>query len=443
MAYKALVARIHTRPLPGSDNIVLGVVGGYQVIVNKDIEEGSLGVFFEAGGQLSEAFAAQNDLVARKNPDGSRAGGFFEENRRVKALKLRGARSEGFFCPLEHFAYTGYALSQLREGDEFNELNGQPICQKYITRATRSARGRWSNGGARNTNRGETPMFPKHVETEQLKRTIKMIPAGAVLYLTEKVHGTSFRYGRVLEAREPQTRWERLHRWVDRRFSRITQRTTGWNEWRALNGSRNVIIERRQGQGFYGNEDFRLTATQGIALRKGEVLFGELAGYTETGAPIMSTHKLAGLKDKKLQQYYGDEVTYSYGAVPGQCQLYVYRITLANEDGDAVELSWPQVMARCQELGLKAVPLCCAPFVYDGDAEKLLSLVSTLVDGSADCPEGTPPSSIDPRHPQEGVVVRYESAFGTGFLKQKAFTFGVAEGYLKERDDYVDEEESA
>jgi hypothetical protein len=88
MSYNAIVARIHTRPLPGSDNIILGSCRGYQVIVGKNIEDGQLGVFFEAGGQLSEGFAAANDLVRRKDAEGKPAGGYFEENRRVKAVKM-------------------------------------------------------------------------------------------------------------------------------------------------------------------------------------------------------------------------------------------------------------------------------------------------------------------------------------------------------------------
>lgn len=436
MAYKAIVARIHTRPLPGSDNIVLGTVGAYQVIVNKDTPDASLGVFFETGGQLSEEFARVNDLVSRRNPDSSRAGGFFEETRRVKSLKLRGARSEGFFCPLEHFAYTGYDLSQLREGDQFDALNGHAICTKYITKATRAARGRWSSGGSRNTHRGETPMFVKHIETEQFKRAINMIPPGAVIYLSEKLHGTSFRYGLVLEDYRAEGFVEKLIHWL----TAVLKFPLDWREWNYLNGSRNVIIERREGGGFHGKEDFRLSSTSQIRLHKGEVLFGELVGYTETGAPIMSPQNAAGLKDKKIKQAFGDEIVYRYGTIPGQTRLFVYRITQVNEDGHSTELSFPQMVRRCKELGLEPVP-CFAAFVYDGNAEALARQVALLTDGESG--SDALPSGVDPSHIQEGIVLRYESEHGIGWLKNKSFVFGCLEGYLKEREDYVDTEEAA
>ncbi len=436
MSYKAIVARIHTRPLPGSDNIVLGTCGAYQVIVGKDTPDGCLGIFFEQGGQLSEELATVHDLVRRKDEDGNPCGGFFEPNRRVKAIKLRGARSEGFWVPLEHVAYTGYDLSQLREGDQFDELKGHKLCQKYFTPATlRQQR------GAKN-NRGETPMFPKHVDYEAFKRGAGIIPKGAAIYLTEKVHGTSGRLGHVLDdVIEPRGKLAEFLARLFRKPPKVTRK------WCTLNGSRNVILERKaEGEtGFYGKEAFRYLATEKITLRKGEMIFFELAGYTDTGQPIMAAQNLEALKDKSLQKRFGKEIVYRYGCIPGQCRLLVYRITLTNEDGQSEELSWPRVAARCRELGLEPVPPTTdpatgepvPPFVYDGDLEKLAELV-TRITGD----EGLP-SSLDPSHIQEGVVLRAESEYGTLFLKNKGFCFGVLEGYLKEKDDYVDLEESA
>lgn len=119
MSYKAIIAKIHTRPLPGSDNIVIGTCHGYQVIVSNLTESGQLGVFFESGGQLSESFATENNLVRRKDADGNNVGGYFEENRQVRAVKMRGAKSEGFWCPLHMLQYTGVNLNNLKEGDQF------------------------------------------------------------------------------------------------------------------------------------------------------------------------------------------------------------------------------------------------------------------------------------------------------------------------------------
>jgi hypothetical protein len=53
------------------------------------------------------------------------------------------------------------------------------------------------------------------------------------------------------------------------------------------------------------------------------------------------------------------------------------------------------------------------------------------------------PSSLDKRHIREGVIVRWESEHGTGFLKNKGHAFKVLEGIVKDSDGYVDMEESS
>lgn len=427
--YKAIVSRIHTRPLAGADNLVIGSCGAYQVIVGKDTEDGQLGVFFESDGQLSEEFATKNDLVRRKNEDGSRAGGMFEENRRVKSIKLRGAKSEGYWCPLEKVAYTGADSSILVEGFQFDELSGHAICNKYVTQATSNRRG--SHPKIQRDNR----MFAKHVETGQFRRECHLIPEDAICYVTEKLHGTSFRLGNVLDE-EPIKRGP-VWGWIAERIGLPSTRRV----WRHLIGSRNVILEHREGEGFYGEEKFRQQCVEGISLHKGEVIYGEIVGYTETGAPIMSPQGTTGLKDKSIKARFGDVIEYAYGCHVGQCKTFVYRITQVDEDGHVVELSWPQVKKRCRDLGLEVVP-SIGP-VYSVQLDGTPALVR-LVDAATEKEDNQPHASLlDDRHIREGVVVRWESEHGTGWLKNKGFTFGVLEGYLKDSAEYVDAEESA
>lgn len=103
-----------------------------------------------------------------------------------------------------------------------------------------------------------------------------------------------------------------------------------------------------------------------------------------------------------------------------------------------MDLSWPQVKKRAKELGLECVPELPCP--VNPSPEVLVETVKA----HTEWPDGTPrPSVLDHRHIREGVVVRYESEHGIGWLKNKAFAFGVLEGYLKESDEYVDAEEVA
>ena len=427
--YKAVVSKIQTRPLPGADRLLIGACGQYQVIVGIDTQDGELGVFFEQDGQLSIEFATQNDLVRRKLPDGTYAGGMFQDNRRVKAIKLRGVRSEGFWTPLSSFQYTGHDLSSMQEGDQFDELNGHRICGKYMTPATTRAMRNQFGIKARRENR----MFPKHIDTGKFKMESHTIPPDSIIVITEKLHGTSFRYGHVLD--EVSIQRNKVWRWITRLLG--MEQTT--KQWKHLVGSRNVVLNEGKVDSFYGGgtENFRHKSVEGISLHKGEVLYGEIVGWATPITPIMNTQSTKELKDKSITTKYGEYMTYSYGCLPGRYELYVYRITMVNEDGYTLDLSWNQIKKRCRELGLQTVPELCDAIAYPlTTLEQLTELVDNLTGD-------TSPSTLDSSHIREGVVVRWDSEHGVGWLKNKGFTFGVLEGYLKERDDVVDLEESA
>lgn len=425
--YKAIVAPIHIRPHPNADRLCVGTVRGYQVVTSIEVEDGTLGVFFPTDGQLSEEMAKANDLVRRKNPEtGAPEGGFFEENRRVRSQKLRGVSSDGFWTRLDALAFTGYNVSQLKEGDQFDELNGVPICNKYYTPATLRA---MKQGNARKTN----ARFVPHVETAQFRHEASMIIPGSILYFTEKLHGTSGRYGYVQDDVEiPLKWWEKL-------LGRKPKVETRLNH---LHGTRNVIMADEGYSGWYGSNQFRWDAITKLTnnLHPGEVLYYELVGWAGETTPVMARHNTKDLKDIKKQ--YGPEITYTYGQPQGTCGLFVYRITRVSEDGHVIDLSWPQIKARCAELGLEVTPDIAPPFavrtlghaqIYGGETAALEQWVDSMLEG---------PSLLDENHIREGVVIRVESPDGrTYFLKAKSFSFGVMEGYLKNTEEYIDLEE--
>lgn len=175
-------------------------------------------------------------------------------------------------------------------------------------------------------------------------------------------------------------------------------------------------------------------------LHKNEVFYFEIVGTdTETGSPIMSQNTDC-LKDRSIKDRFGSVMNYSYGCENGQCDIYVYRITQVNEDGVVVERSWPQVKQRCKELSIKHVPELTSPLVLNGtNREVVPHIVFNLTEDGTD----PLPSTLDKRHIREGVVVRWESEHGTGFLKNKGHAFGILEGYIKDSDDYVDMEEAS
>lgn len=429
MAYQAIVCAIQTRPHPNADKLALGTVHGYQVVVGLDTEDGDVGVFFPTDGQLSQEMCDANDLIGYVDEEtGERKGGFFAKNRRVRSQKFRGEKSDGYWTPLSALEFTGADVSALSEGDQFDELNGVPICNKYFTPATLKAQ--QSSAGKK---RRENDLFAKHVDTLQFRNEFDRLPEATIIYLTEKLHGTSGRVGLVKESVNlPTPKWKRPFA----KMFKIKHKTE--KSYVPLLGTRNTILADHTVEGFYGSEEFRWSAVEKIVpnLHKDEIIYFELVGYTNTGQPIMAQPSTKDLKDIKKQ--YGEQMTFAYGQPAGTCGLHVYRITRVNEDGNAVELPWIQVKARCRELGINHVPEIpgSSPFLHDTSRPEFLR------DGVEYNMEG--PSLLDETHIREGVVVRAELPDGsTKFLKSKSFSFGVIEGYLKTSDDYVDAEEIA
>ena len=424
MTYKAIVCKLtNVRKHPGADRLNLASILGNQIVVGLDSKDGDVGVYFGVDGQLSSDFATENDLVRRKNPDGTNAGGMFDENRRVRAQKFRGEKSEGFFAPLSYFGYTGYNLSKLKIGDEFDSLNDKPICNKYVTPATL----RTQKGSGKKT-RSNTKWFHKHFETEQFRHYVDKIPAGALIIISEKEHGTSHRIGHVPDEL-PLPLWKRfLQRIGIVKFAQSIK-------WVYLHGSRNVVLDGGLNDPYYSSQ-FRARAVRKLEgnLRKGESVYLEIVGWTNDSTTIMPRHDVTKLKDKELLKRYGKEMVYTYGNIAGECSPAVYRISMVNEDGYEAELSWSQVQARCSELGIPCVMQVCQPFIYDGDSGKLRVLCESLCGGV---------STWDDRHIREGICIRVEHRKMFIILKLKNFEFLAMESVQKDSDDVVDIEEAS
>jgi hypothetical protein len=435
VSYQAIIAPITVRKHPNADKLQLGTVQGHQVVVGLDVKDGDLGVFFPTDGQLSHEMCLNNHLYNQSTMDellgpthyNWTSFGFFSASRRVRAQKFRGEKSDGYWCEVGQLAWTGYDLAALKAGDTFTELNGQLVCNKYYNPATLRA----MKNAATHGKKAPDAVFPKHADTEQFRYTIGSIPVESIIWITEKLHGTSGRYGHVLETQHPTTAWGRF---VCRVGDWLSGNQNRKREWVYLNGSRNVTLEKTVGAGFYGTNEFRYRLTESLQLYKGEVVYFEIVGFVNDTMPIMQPQPIDAKQYKDVAKCFGAAMTYSYGCAAGECRMYVYRMTRLNEDGIETELPWPQVMQRSKELGLETVPMLARPILYNGDTEKLADLVNQLTDGV---------STLDDRHIREGVVLRVDTPDGrTRFLKNKAWLFGVLEGYIKDSD-VVDIEEAA
>lgn len=324
--YAATVVAVKSiTPLANCDNVVGTPLLGYQAIVSKDTEVGDIGIVFTAETQLSDEFAQVNNLYrhAEKNnrPDQK---GYLEDNRRIKAMKFRGHRSDALFMPLSSLAYAGSDWTNLLPGDTFDYLNGHEICRKYEVKT--------KTPGTQNTpkaSRVEEKFFPKHFDTENFFKNFDGIDPGAFITVTQKIHGTSLRVGNIPVARKLS--------WLERLAKRFGVKVTE-TEYAMVYGSRNMTKDSNNpAQAHYYDSD--IWTYQGRVfdgIPEGYLVFAEIVGWTPDGAPIQKG--------------------FTYGLDCRESEVYVYRVAQVNSQGITVDLSWGQVKEFCAKYNFKVVP---------------------------------------------------------------------------------------
>ena len=446
MAYCGYIVKVeHLRKHTNADRLQIATFFGNDTIVGLDVQPGQMGVYFPVDGQLSEEFCRVNDLVRRKDENGNQCGGYLDPDKRnIKALKLRGEKSDGLYLPI--VALSNFAkISDLKVGDTIDVLNGQEICRKYIPYRKVASNG--GCGAAKQAKKNFAPTFYEHVDTQQLAYNYNKFHAGDEVQLTLKMHGTSGRTGYLpLIKPIPQKWWEKL-------LHRPIKET---REYGYVTGTRRVVLDATHTGGFYEDNSFRLEMAKKFEgkLHKGEVVYYEIVGFQgHNGAPIMSSVVNSKIKDKEFTKQYGATTVFSYGCDPDGyydeekpcCDVYVYRMTMVNEDGDVVEYSPDQIKIRCEQMGVHVVPEFTRFYLPDhiqglhmeyvpvDPAEYLLRKVEEYFDG---------PDPVGMTHVREGVVVRIMNRTNFEVYKHKNFSFKVLEGIAKDEADAPDLEEA-
>ena len=187
--YITTIKEIHKHS--NADRLACATIFGNNVIVDLTYEPGKRVVYFPVDGQLSEEFCKDNDLVRRKDESGKQVGGYLDPDKRnIRAIKLRGEKSEGLALPIESLSkYCN--VDELKDGDQITILNGHEICCKYIPKRDHSGGGSGGNRTRSNKERDkqEWPLFEQHVETEQLAYNESAFKPGDTCYITLKMHG--------------------------------------------------------------------------------------------------------------------------------------------------------------------------------------------------------------------------------------------------------------
>lgn len=424
MSYKAYITKIeNVRKHPNADRLQLGECFGNTVCVDLSYKNNQIGIYFPTDGQLSEEFAKKNNLLRIKDENGENVGGYMDPRKRnIKTIKLRGEKSDGLFLPIESLTSFG-DISKLKVGDIITTFNGHEICCKYVPKINNNNKVKFNNS-KKIIKKTLSPLFKKHVDTEQLAYNLSVFRPGDEIEISLKIHGTSQRTAYLPVAKKYKKSI------IDRLFRREGKPIYNWDY---ISGTRKTILENYEG-GYYGDNNFRKPHHDFFVgkLHKGETVYYEVCGYTDKGKTIMPSGKVP----KEYQKTYGKTMIFSYGCKESESDIYVYRMTMINEDGDVVEYTPDFMRYRCAQMGIKTVPLF-EKLIIPKDVEDCGKYVKEKAEKYY---EGIDP--IGRTHVREGVVVRIVNRPSFTALKLKNFLFKCVEGLIKENAEAPDIEEA-
>ena len=353
--------------ISGAQNIKRTVIFGNEIIVSSDVKEGDVMLYFVAGTQLDTELCFNNNLYVDSefNKNKEKKGYVSHKKRLIKAIKLRGIISDGLLLPIESLSYLeGGKLDPkgfLKKGDSFTHIGDVEVCKKYIVERKQSDRQHGEKKPKKNKLKDLLidTQFRFHNETSHFLREFEKLnlkPKSRIV-ITRKYHGSSLILSHVLINKK--LNW--IERLIDR-FVKLPKSeygfvySSGKPKSRLPKGIEAENVDWKNNNGNYYSEDIwkKAYSLHKDKLEKGITIYGEIVG-------------------KGVQ---GSEYTYGF-----DYEIFVYRITQTNVDGNVYEFSWSDLKKYCDKYGLKYVDEYFVGTVSDitaeGNNEELLRYLHT------------------------------------------------------------------
>jgi len=370
----------HSHPDPEVTRLKCATVDGWNIIVGIDENPGKF-VYFPTSSQINSDFLSYANLYRHKekNADENKTG-MFEDNGRVKAIKLRGCVSEGFLIPINIFldwiadsTQIQLETEDIKSDIEFDtvEHKGKSfwVCKKYIVVQNNTP----GSGNAKNRNQKKVKKFDRiidtqfrfHYDTTLIRKFKDAIKPDDLIHISGKWHGTSGISAYVL-CKKPIS--------LIKRFGNLLA-GKGFESYEEVYdyvySSRSVIknqyYNRNVTPGFYGVDVWgEADKILRPYLQKGMTFYYEIVGFLPNGGYIQKGYDY-GCKCPKSEEIY----TYNK-----HFKIMIYRITLTNVDGHVHEFNPNEVQIWCKEHGLTPVDE-----YYYGFASDLYSDLYQIVNG--------------------------------------------------------------
>lgn len=436
--YGSKIVKIETfmpHPNPEVTRLKYCIVPGtiFPVLVGIDYEPGYY-VYFSVNSIISSSLLSFANLYrhSEMNKDNTKSG-FFDDNGRVKAIKLKpvydyitdkdgnniklirhGCQSEGFLLPFNVFSsWIKYKFNddiEEQECDGFNAvckcIDSDPndcyrVSWKYIIKESqanrRSSRNR--DKGLKRYNKVIKEQFHFHYDTINADRIEDAIKPNDLVHMSVKVHGTSVCVARVLCKRELK--------WYEKLYNRFSHNKIPNTYYDNLYSSRKVIKNANTINGSsnsYYDCDIYKYANDLIYphLDKGMEVYAEIVGYLPNGKMIQKNYDYGCIRPI-------DEYEYNT-----HYKVFVYRIELINEDGIRHEMSPREVQIWCHEHNLTPVSQIYygyADEVYTDikkDANWYINFINRLSEDTCLYMNDYEPMCIN-KVPREGIVIKVDN----------------------------------
>lgn len=445
--YLAKIVKIdnfHKHSDPEVTKLKCCCIDGFNIITGIDSEPG-LYVYFPTACCINPKFLSYANLYrhGELNVDQTKTG-MFDDNGRVKAIRLRGELSEGFIIPivvLENWVMSTVNVElKVEEGTEFDSIehDGKTfwVNKKYIPKNTRTP----GTPGSGNSGKGKQPkgldkiienQFRFHYDTVLIKKCPHVLHPSDLISITSKVHGTSGISAYVLCKQELNWK-QKIARWL-----------TGeeFDKYDYLYSSRSVIKNQYYNKsvqgGFYGVDVWKYADDiVRPCLSKGMTAYYEIIGFLPNGGYIQKNYDYGCLPPV------GDEA-YTYGK---HFKVQIYRVTITDVSGKVHEFSAREVQLWAQMVGL--VPVEQYYYGYAKDLypdldpsehwnENFLSKLANDKNFYMECNSPT----CDNKVPHEGIVIKIENMKSEAF-KLKCFKFLDGEGKALDKGEVDIESES-
>ena len=309
---------------PNADRLEIAKISGWQVVTGKDnFQIGQHALYIPVDSVLP------NSLEMRLFPVGSK---ITLKKGRVRSIKIRGQMSQGMIISLsdvwEELKATGKFdeldddnpdAKKVTVGDDLAEVLG---VTKYEPPEPEFAMG--PTKGAKKSSKNQiNPNFKKYTDIENIKWYTNVFQEGEQVYISEKLHGTSARYGCVPRHYEGFLAPVR---------SAVMGFLAKWGivkPYQFVYGSRNCQLHTGSNQSWYKEDVYSKILHQEdikAKLQPGESVYGEIVGHA-------------------IQK------NYAYGCKEGEHKFYVYDVMI-----DGKWLDYPAFTRWCSSRGFEPVP---------------------------------------------------------------------------------------